>query len=98
MHGDELIGLVAVVLLFGGGTLFLLSVSPVGKAIAARIRGKAALGPEDGEMKQSFDAMRNELDDLRHLRGEVAELAERMDFAERLLAQKSDAGSLKPGS
>lgn len=98
MHGDELIGLVAVILLFGGGTLFLLSVSPVGKAIAARIRSKAGLAPEDEEMKQSLDAMRSELDDLRHVRGEVAELAERLDFAERLLAQKPDAGSLKPGS
>lgn len=98
MHGDELIGLVAVILLFGGGTLFLLSVSPVGKAIAARIRSKAALGPEDEEMKQSLDAMRSELDELRPLRGEVAELAERVDFTERLLAQKPDAGSLKPGS
>ncbi len=98
MPGDELIGLVAVVLLFGGGTLFLLSVSPVGKAIAARIMGKRSLAPDEEDVKHTLDAMRAELDELRVLRGEVLELAERVDFAERLLAQKPGAGSLKPGS
>src|SRR5205809_6251248 len=36
---DDLVGLVAVVLLFGGGTLFLLAISPVGK-IARRNRDR----------------------------------------------------------
>ena len=53
--------------------------SPVGRAIAERIR---RTGPPDidGEVYQ-------ELDDLR---AEVAELHERMDFAERLLADKRE--------
>ncbi len=37
MDSDGIVGLAAVILLFGGGTLFLLSVSPVGKAFVARI-------------------------------------------------------------
>ena len=33
-------GVLAIVFLFGGGTLFLLSISPIGRAVAERIRGK----------------------------------------------------------
>ena len=77
----------AIVFIFGGGTAFLLSISPVGKAIAERIRRH---GPTDieGEVYQ-------ELDDLRT---EVAELHERMDFAERLLADKRQQPELTEGT
>src|SRR5579884_2627339 len=37
-------GILAIVLIFGGGTLWLLSLSPVGKALAERIRAPAAPG------------------------------------------------------
>src|SRR5207249_8868159 len=33
-------GVLAIIFLFGGGTLFLLSISPIGRAFAERIRGK----------------------------------------------------------
>lgn len=77
----------AIIFIFGGGTLFLLAVSPVGKAIAERIRGgaPASVGP-DPEV----------LAELEQLRSDVTELQERLDFAERLLAQKREAGQL-PG-
>lgn len=68
-------GILAIILIFGGGTLFLLSLSPVGRAVAERIR---AGGPPDPELQ-------HEVEQLRH---EVAELAERVDFAERLLSQR----------
>jgi hypothetical protein len=42
----DLTGLLAVTFLFGGGTLFLLAISPVGRAIAARIQGKAVTSDE----------------------------------------------------
>ena len=72
-------GVIAITLIFGGGTLFLLSLSPIGKAIAERIRhGKhGTIGP-DPEV----------LSELDRLRQDVSELQERVDFAERLLAQK----------
>jgi len=98
MRGDELIGLVAVTLLFGGGTLFLLAISPVGKAIAARILGKRSLGPDDDEVRQSLEAMRSEVDELRHLRQDVTELAERVDFTERLLAKQGEQERRFPGA
>ena len=78
-------GILALIL-FGGGTLFLLSVSPIGRALADRLRGPA--GPaRDPELRAEVEALRQEL----------AELQERVDFAERLLAQRRDAGRL-PGN
>ena len=93
--GEDLIGLVAVTLLFGGGTLFLLSISPVGKAVAARILGRQAV-PVDEDVKEDLKALRAELEDLRALRADVTELAERVDFAERLLAKGRDNDRVGP--
>jgi len=81
-------GVLAVVLLFGGGTLFLLSVSPVGRALAERIRGRPpAAGAGGAEDLQA---------ELQEVRRELAELVERMDFMERLLAKARDAERLAP--
>ena len=73
-------GVLAIIFIFGGGTLFLLSMSPVGKAFAERLRAHGAVAMHDPELLADVDALRQE----------VAELHERVDFAERLLAQKSD--------
>lgn len=83
----DLEGVLAITLIFGGGTLFLLSVSPVGRALADRIRGK------DRQVTSSDPEVLAELDDLRH---QVAELHERVDFAERLLARREEPNAL-PG-
>jgi len=82
-------GILAIIFIFGGGTMFLLAVSPVGKAIADRIRhGTQPLGPgPDPEV----------LNELELLRNDVTELQERVDFAERLLSQKQGAGQLPEG-
>jgi hypothetical protein len=79
-------GVLAVIFIFGGGTLFLLSVSPVGKALAERIRGQARAA-QDPELLADVDALRHE----------VAELHERVDFAERLLAQRQEHGKVGAG-
>jgi len=82
-------GILAIIFLFGGGTLFLLAISPVGKAIADRIRhGTQPLGAGGTEPEV--------LTEIENLRQDVTELQERVDFAERLLAQKQAAGQL-PG-
>jgi hypothetical protein len=73
-------GILAIIFIFGGGTLFLLAVSPVGKALADRIR-HGSIPPGGGGPDPEVIA---ELDQLRH---DVAELQERVDFAERLLAK-----------
>jgi hypothetical protein len=79
-------GILAIILIFGGGTLFLLSISPVGKALADRMRGN--VGPmQDPELLAEVDALRQE----------VAELHERVDFAERILLKGHDRNELGKG-
>jgi len=80
-------GVLAIIFIFGGGTLFLLSVSPIGKAYAERIRAKThEMAPPDPQVL-------GEIDDLR---AQVAELHERVDFAERLLAERREQPQLPP--
>ena len=95
MNPDDIVGLVAVVLLFGGGTLFLLSISPVGKALAARITGKKSVA-EDDEIAEEVKELRREVDDMRHLTEQMNELGERVDFLERLVAKQREAERLPP--
>jgi hypothetical protein len=83
MHGME--GILAIILIFGGGTAIVLSFSPVGRAFAARIRGDAPAAAADPEL-------RAEVDQLQH---DVAELQERLDFTERVLAQRPDPARLQ---
>jgi hypothetical protein len=83
-------GILAITFIFGGGTCFLLAISPVGKAIADRIRhGTQPVGAGGTEPEV--------LTEIEQLRNDVNELQERVDFAERLLAQKQEAGQL-PGA
>jgi hypothetical protein len=77
-------GILAVILIFGGGTLFLLSISPVGKALADRMRGRTA---HDPELLAEVDALRQEL----------AELQERVDFTERILLSNQERSELGKG-
>lgn len=92
----DLEAVLAIVFLFGGGTLVLLGYSPVGKALADRIRGKSASADDlRAELTEQRDATEGELEVLR---GQVSELAERLDFAERLLAQKKGADRIGGGA
>ncbi len=80
-----LIPIFAIVGFFG----WMLAISPVGKAYAERLRqaGRAAAEPQDREaLEQALEAVRRD----------VAELAERVDFTERLLARVREAERLAP--
>lgn len=55
---------------------------PIGKAIARRISG----APHPGLDPAELDAIRARVDELEGQQQRVAELEERVDFAERLLA------------
>jgi len=72
--------------LFVGGFLLL---RPLVGAIAERIRHKA-LPQADAVDKAEI------LEELQGVRQEMTELAERMDFAERLLAKQGEAARLAP--
>lgn len=80
--------IVALIMIFGGGASVAISFSPVGRAIADRIRGRAR-GVADTD-----PAVLEELD---RLRTDVGELQERMDFSERMLAQAREKPLLPGG-
>jgi hypothetical protein len=83
----ELEGILAITLIFGGGTAFLLSISPIGKAIAERIRSHGAVPMHDPELLAEMDSLRRD----------VSELQERVDFAERLLSQTQERPQVAKG-
>ncbi|HEY6947974.1 MAG TPA: hypothetical protein VI297_04075 [Gemmatimonadales bacterium] len=80
MHGNDLIALIAVVSVVA---LLKLLKGPLGQAIADRLRGAAP--PDPGV-----------LDELEAVKTRLAEVEERLDFAERMLAQGEQAQRL-PG-
>lgn len=81
--------ILALLLIFGGGTVIALSFSPVGRALAERIRGgSAASGQTDPAL----------YDEIERVRTELAELQERVDFTERLLAKERASARLPEGA
>jgi hypothetical protein len=90
--------ILAITLIFGGGTLFLLSVSPIGRAIAERIKhGSHAVDQQ--KLERIEDAQLAIVDELDVVRQEMTDVQERLDFTERLLARQRDLGGLPgPGS
>jgi hypothetical protein len=81
-----LIPIVAVGGLFGTAIVLILSRTYMAKL---RAQSEAGGGPRQADVRAAVD----------ELRREVAELAERVDFTERLLAQarEGEAGKLGPG-
>lgn len=78
-------GILAIIFIFGGGTAFLLAISPVGRAFADRIRGGAIVSDET--IRRLETSHQEVLDEMDTVRRELAELHERMDFSERVLAR-----------
>ncbi|MFL5493164.1 MAG: hypothetical protein ACJ8DC_02155 [Gemmatimonadales bacterium] len=75
--------IIAVVLVIGLLKIFR---GPVGEALADRLRGRTA-APHDTELMAEVEAMRTRL----------AEVEERLDFAERLLARRESTEQLPGG-
>jgi hypothetical protein len=87
--GDDVIKMTAVLLLFGPIAVFLISISPIGKALAARILGKK-LAPDHEDTTAEVSELRREVEEMRHLPEQVSELGERVDFLERMLAKQRE--------
>lgn len=85
MDPKDLLVFFVVILVFAGGMVVL---KPLAAAIAERIR-RPAVPP--GEDQQEL------VEEVRAMRHELAELAERVDFTERLLARKSEPARLDQG-
>jgi len=86
---EDILALMIPIISVGGFFVWMIALSPVGKAYAERLRGaKAPAGDREGQEEL--------LESVEHLRREVAELAERVDFTERLLGQRQGAERIGP--
>jgi hypothetical protein len=84
--------IIAIIMVFGTAMVGVVAFSPIGKAIAERLRHRPG---EPVVPVEEIDELR---DQLAGLREQVSELAERQDFAERLLSQARERGALGPGA
>ena len=82
--------ILAIVFLFGGGTLIGLAMSPIGRAIAARIQKGAPGAVPSEDIKGVLDSHHAVLDEVEGLRRDIAELQERVDFHERMLSRQRE--------
>ena len=71
----------AVLFIFGGASAIGFSFTPMGRAIADRIR--------HGAVPPAIEPDPAVYEELEHIRQDVSELQERVDFAERLLADRA---------
>jgi hypothetical protein len=68
---------------------------PVGAALARRLGGRPEPGEAQAEIEHVSERMTAEVDDLR---SRLAEVEERLDFAERLLARGGEADQIPRGA
>jgi hypothetical protein len=82
--------IIAIVLIFGGGTFVALAMSPIGRAIAARISGGGVAAVPSEDVRRALDSNRAVLEEIEGLRRDIGELQERVDFTERMLARQRE--------
>jgi len=84
-----LIGVVVVVV----SIVAIFVLRPLFAALARRLEGKNV----DASLRADVDHLRELVAEVDPLRTRVLELEERLEFAERLLAERRDQGLLRPG-
>jgi uncharacterized protein YlxW (UPF0749 family) len=89
---SETEAIVLVWLIVSAAVVFILR-GPLGKALARRLEGKQVASAETTEL---LDELHQQAGENEVLAGRVAELEERVDFAERLLARGQEAASRLP--
>lgn len=81
----------AVVLILGVGLILAALVWPLIKAIARRIEGGAAAA----EVQTELEALQERVRHLEEMQPRMADLEERVDFAERIVAQSREPDRLE---
>ncbi len=81
--------ILAIIMVFGTGMVGIIAFSPIGRAIAERVRGKHA----EALPTEELEDMRAQLQSVQE---QLSELAERQDFAERMIAQQREKGAIGP--
>lgn len=80
-----------VLLLLVAGTVLVALLWPLIRALARRVEGGSAAA----ELRSDVDTLREKVQRLEEVGTRVAELEERVDFAERLLAQTREPDRLQ---
>ena len=89
---------IALLIVIAALTAAVIILWPIMRALGRRLEGKGA--SHDPALQQELEQLRAQVGDLDTLQHRVAELEERVDFTERLLAQSHDPQSkvLRGGS
>ena len=82
----QVIGLIGIAIVAGAALVLF----PIARAIAHRLEGRGV----SQELLQQVEELRDRVRDLEASQHRVAELEERLDFTERLLAQRRDVEQL----
>ena len=90
MTPEEGIKMLFLFLMLGGAVWVL---RPIGKAIGRKLEGQA--GADARALEQMRDELLGEVDGLRQ---DVAQLSERLDFTERMLAKQTEQPRVGPGA
>lgn len=88
--------ILALLLIFGGGTVVALAMSPIGRAIAAKIQHSGSAAEPSEDLRRALDSNQAVLEEVEGLRRDMLELQERVDFTERMLAKQREEPRL-PG-
>lgn len=83
-------GIAAVVLLLGVGLILAALIWPLIRALARRIEG----GAPSAEMQAELDGLRERVRQLEEMQPRMAELEERVDFTERIVAKAREPDRL----
>jgi uncharacterized protein YycO len=78
------------------GTTLVLVAGAIAGAIRGRGSSKSELSQLSDQVKDQAAALEDVQNSLAHQSSQMVELQERLDFAERVLAQSRDRGALKP--
>lgn len=89
--GGSLEGVAAVVLLLGAGLIIAALIWPLIRAIARRIEG----GSASVEIQSELESLRERVRLLEEMPPRMTELEERVDFAERVVAQGREPDRLQ---
>jgi hypothetical protein len=81
-----------LLIVFGALAACVIVLWPLVRALGRRIEGRGA----NPAMARELEEWRGRMAEVDHLQGRVAELEERLDFAERMLAQRREPDRL-PG-
>ncbi|HEU5218156.1 MAG TPA: hypothetical protein VFU23_05820 [Gemmatimonadales bacterium] len=82
-----------VLVLIGFSVVAIKVLGPLARAWAHKLEGRSG----DPQLRADMEQMREQLGEMDHLRGRVAELEDRLEFAERLLTQRRDQDLLQRG-